>query len=70
MDYINIVLKGANEGDAVFTIFDASGKLVYKKSFFGKFKRFTANIEGLAPGIYSVRLISTDHLFTEKFIKF
>jgi hypothetical protein len=69
-DFINIVLKGEGEGDAAFAIFDGSGKRVYEKMFYGNFKRFTANIESLAAGMYYARLIASDCVFTEKFIKF
>ena len=68
-DFLNIVLRGNPEGDVVFEIFDGSAKLIYQNKFYGNFKRFTAHIERLAPGIYYAKLMTGDHIFTEKFVK-
>jgi len=69
-DYLNIVLKGMYKGDAIFAIYEGSGKMVYRKAFYGELKRFLADIKILAPGIYHARLIAGDRTFTEKFVKF
>ena len=69
-DYLNIVLNGMYKGDAIFAIYEGSGKMVYRKSFYGELKRFLADIKILAPGIYHARLIAGDRTFTEKFVKF
>ena len=58
------------KGDAIFAIYEGSGKMVYRKAFYGELKRFLADINILAPGIYHARLIAGDRTFTEKFVKF
>ena len=69
-DFLNIILKGVADDAAVFTIYDGAGKLVYTRTFSQGFKKFIANIEELAPGLYHARLISSDLVFTEQFVKF
>lgn len=67
-DHINVVLKGGHE-DAVLMIFDGSGRRVHINQMVRGKKRMLVYVGGFAPGMYYVRLITGNKMFTEKLIK-
>ena len=55
--------------DAEMSIFDATGRLVYHKSFNELFYKFNINISSLDKGLYIVSLVADNELYYAKFVK-
>ena len=64
-DLLNITTKTPLDDDAIYTIFDINGRQVIST----KLETQTINVSSLSSGNYILRIISSENIITQKFIK-
>ncbi|WP_241478966.1 FG-GAP-like repeat-containing protein [Psychroserpens jangbogonensis] len=64
-DLLNITTKTPLDNDAIYTIFDINGRQVIST----KLETQTINVSSLSSGNYILRIISSENIITQKFIK-
>ena len=68
-DFINVVFRNTEDEQAIFSIFDLAGRIVYTNELDPESKRLLVNIGEFSPGLFNARLISGNKTYTEKLIK-
>ncbi|MBL4656943.1 MAG: T9SS type A sorting domain-containing protein, partial [Flavobacteriales bacterium] len=61
--------RNTEDEQAIFSIFDLAGRIVYTNELDPESKRLLVNIGEFSPGLFNARLISGNKTYTEKLIK-
>ena len=66
-DYLNIYIKNMSVGEITVEVINTMGSVCKRETMTGK--KLTLNVSGLAKGMYLVRVVSGDEIFTKQIIK-
>ena len=66
-DYLNIYIKNMSAGEITVEVINTMGSVCTRETMTGK--KLTLNVSGLAKGMYLVRVVSGDEIFTKQIIK-